>query len=62
MQNRDDLLFPVDGMLAAVERLRATYEKAGHAEQFRARIGTGPHEFNVAMQEEAFAWLDQQLS
>jgi dienelactone hydrolase len=61
MQNRDDLLFPVEGMERAVERIAASYAKAGLEGRFRARIGDGPHEFNIAMQEEAFAWLDEQV-
>ena len=61
MQNRDDLLFPQEGMERAVAKIGASFAKAGVADRFRARIGDGPHEFNVAMQEEAFAWLDQQL-
>jgi hypothetical protein len=61
MQNRDDLLFSRGGMERAVGRIAAAYAKAGVADRFRARIGDGPHEFNVAMQEDAFAFLDEQL-
>ena len=61
MQNRDDLLFSRGGMERAVARIAAAYAKAGVADRFRARIGDGPHEFNVAMQEDAFAFLDEQL-
>ena len=61
MQNRDDLLFSRGGMERAVARIASAYAKAGVAERFRARIGDGPHEFNVAMQEDAFAFLDEQL-
>ena len=61
MQNRDDLLFPRGGMERAVARIAAAYDKAGVADRFRARIGDGPHEFNLAMQEDAFAFLDAEL-
>jgi hypothetical protein len=61
MQNRDDLLFSPGGTERAVARIAAAYAKAGVAERFRARIGDGPHEFNLAMQEDAFAFLDDQL-
>ena len=61
MQNRDDPLFSRGGMERAVARIASAYTKAGVADRFRARIGDGPHEFNVAMQEDAFAFLDEQL-
>ena len=61
MQNRDDLHFPRAGMERAVARIAASYAKAGVDDRFRARIGDGGHEFNLAMQDEAFAWLDTQL-
>ena len=61
MQNRDDLHFPRAGMERAVQRIAASYAKAGVENRFRARIDDGGHEFNVAMQDEAFAWLDEQL-
>ena len=48
-------------MQRAVARIGASYAKAGVPDRFRARIGDGGHEFNVPMQDEAFAWLDGQL-
>jgi dienelactone hydrolase len=61
MQNRDDLLFPRAGMERAVARIAAAYDKAGIPGRFRARIGDGPHEFNLAMQDDSFAFLDAEL-
>lgn len=57
-----DRLFPNEGVQAAFDKIAAVYEKAGApADHFRPVTYDGPHEFNVAMQEQAFAWLDQWL-
>jgi dienelactone hydrolase len=60
-QCRRDALFPVEGMEAAVQTIAATYAKAGVAERFTSRFYDVPHQFNVQMQEDAFAWFDTQL-
>ncbi len=52
-----DALFPPEGVRQAVEKLTACYRKAGAADRFRFLEYDGPHEFNLAMQEQAFAWL-----
>jgi hypothetical protein len=49
-QCRRDGLFPLEGM-----------ETAGLADRFTSRFYDVPHEFNVAMQEDAFSWLDDVL-
>lgn len=56
-----DPLFPVGGIQAAYDKLGAVYRKAGAAENFAGVLYDGPHEFNVAMQEKGFAWLDRFL-
>ena len=61
MQGRQDRLFPPDGMQRALDHLAAAYTKAGQAERFMGRMYDVPHQFNPAMQEEAFAWLDRWL-
>ncbi|MGH2350399.1 MAG: dienelactone hydrolase family protein [Chloroflexota bacterium] len=57
MQGRQDRLFPPDGMQRALDYLGATYAKAGVGERFAGRMFDVPHQFNLGMQEEAFAWL-----
>lgn len=52
-----DALFPPDGVRAAVDTLSRSYEKAGSADRFRFIEYDGPHEFNLPMQDQAFAWL-----
>lgn len=61
LQCRGDALFPPEGMLAAVDKLTAIYERARAKDLFAARFYDGPHRFDVPMQEDAFAWLDRWL-
>jgi hypothetical protein len=48
-------------MEAAAARLRAVYERMDAADRFRATFYDAPHQFNAAMQDEAFAWLERWL-
>ena len=57
----EDPLFPIPGVEAAYDRIRRVYESQGAANRLVTRIWPTPHVFNIAMQEEAFAWLDAQL-
>ena len=56
-----DGLFPLDGVKASFAKIAAAYKKAGVPDHFQGVLYDGPHEFNVAMQEKAFAWLDRFL-
>lgn len=60
-QCRRDGLFPLAGMEAAVKGIADVYARAGIADRFVSRFYDVPHEFNVEMQEDAFAWLDGHL-
>jgi dienelactone hydrolase len=60
-QCRRDGLFPLAGMEAAVKKIADVYARAGIADRFTSRFYDVPHEFNVQMQEDAFAWFDAQL-
>jgi dienelactone hydrolase len=61
MQCAQDSLFPLDGMRKTCQRVETLYAKAGLSERYRYRFYDVPHQFNVEMQEEAFAWLDRWL-
>lgn len=52
-----DRLFALDGVKAAFEKIARLYSKAGHADRQRCRLFDAPHEFNLAMQAEAWDWL-----
>ena len=56
-----DALFPPDGMAAAVRAIAESYARGGSPGRFTSRFYDVPHEFNVRMQEEAFAWFDAHL-
>jgi dienelactone hydrolase len=57
INGRRDGLFTVEGMEEAHRKLAAAYKKAGVPDHFRARLYDTPHEFNRAMQAEAWEWL-----
>lgn len=61
LQCRNDALFPPEGMQQAVDQLERIYAKAGDRSLFAARFYDGPHRFDTAMQDDAFAWLDRWL-
>jgi dienelactone hydrolase len=61
-QCKQDRLFPLAGMEAAVQKIAAIYDKAGAKDKFVGKFYDVPHEFNVEMQDEAFAWFDKQLA
>ncbi|HET6466949.1 MAG TPA: hypothetical protein VFG43_01100 [Geminicoccaceae bacterium] len=61
LSNRDDALFTLPEMERAHGMLADIYAKAGAAERHRGRFHAGPHKFDLAMQAEAFAWLDRWL-
>lgn len=60
-QCRADGLYPPQGMTDSVDRIAAVYRKAGVPDRFDGRFFDGPHRFDVAMQDEAFAFLDRHL-
>jgi dienelactone hydrolase len=61
-QCRQDALFPPEGMEASVEKIAAAYEKADAADRFTSQFYDGGHRFDVAMQDAAFKWFQEQLS
>jgi dienelactone hydrolase len=56
-----DALFPLPGVHAAFDKVAQVYAKAGVPERFTGVLYEGPHEFNVEMQDKAFAWLERWL-
>jgi cephalosporin-C deacetylase-like acetyl esterase len=57
-----DVLFTRAGMDQASNKIGRVYENLGHAERFRVTFYDAPHEFNISMQNDAFAWLQKWLS
>lgn len=60
-QCRQDGLFPLVGMQAALTKLAAVYRKGQAAEQFVGKFYDLPHRFSLEMQDEAFAFFDRHL-
>lgn len=57
----DDALFPLEGMRAADRAIAARYREAGAPDGYSGRFYPGPHRFDLAMQDDALAWLDEVL-
>ena len=56
-----DTLFPSDGIDKAYRKIAACFGKAGVAEHQRCRLYDAPHQFNRAMQAEAWEWLGSRV-
>ncbi|HLJ14056.1 MAG TPA: hypothetical protein VKV15_06125 [Bryobacteraceae bacterium] len=56
-----DKLFTHGGMQAAADKIRGVYSDLKHPERFQSKFYDVPHQFNVQMQGEAFAWLERWL-
>lgn len=54
-----DPLFAQEGVQAAFGKIGRCYEKAGVGDHQRCISYDGPHEFNPAMQAEAWKWLER---
>jgi dienelactone hydrolase len=57
INGKKDTLFEPGGVHASFAKLAACYAKAGLPERLRTRLYDTPHEFNTAMQAEAWEWL-----
>lgn len=60
--DREDELFPLEGMRAADARLRELYASVGEPEAYWGEFYAGPHKFDLEMQRAAFAWLKDRLA
>jgi dienelactone hydrolase len=57
----EDPLFTLPEMQRADAILREVYAKAGADERYACSFYPGGHKFDIAMQEEAYAWFDRWL-
>jgi len=58
---RRDALFPVAAIEESFAKMRRVWESQNASAKLETRLYDAPHEFNVTMQDEAFAWLDARL-
>jgi hypothetical protein len=56
-----DSLYNMDGMQESCEKIGSVYKEIGCQEKFKSAFYDNGHQFNRAMQEEAFLWLDRWL-
>jgi dienelactone hydrolase len=61
LNDADDSLYTLKGMQDAERIMSEVYAKAGVSDRLRTSFYPGPHKFDLAMQREAFDWLDQWL-
>jgi dienelactone hydrolase len=59
--NQEDELFTPEGQDHANRKITEIYSKSGHPNNYVGKFYPGPHKFNVAMQEDAFKWLERCL-
>jgi dienelactone hydrolase len=59
--DNEDSLFSPEGMRAGHRRLQRRYREAGAPRAYTGKFYPGPHKFDLAMQEDAFAWLARQM-
>ncbi|MCB0602416.1 MAG: hypothetical protein KDC28_14360 [Saprospiraceae bacterium] len=57
----EDPLYTLPEMKRSDEQLKAVFAKAGAPDHYRTSFYPGGHQFNAAMQEEAFDWWDRWL-
>ena len=58
---KQDKLFSIAGMQAAEQKLSKVYRKMKKPALFKANYYDVPHSMTIAMQEDAFAWLEKWL-
>lgn len=61
LNDSEDALYTLPEMKEADTVLRTVFEKAGAADRYKCSFYPGPHKFDKAMQQEAFAWFDKWL-
>jgi len=57
-----DALFPVAGVRDAYAKMRKVWDSQNVGDRLVTKLWDVPHEFNAAMQDEAFGWLDRVLT
>ncbi len=58
---RRDALFPLAAIEEAFTKMRRVWQSQNAGAKLETRLYDAPHEFNITMQDEAFAWLDARL-
>jgi len=59
VHGQQDTLFPPEGVTAAMDTLRQSYQAIGQQERFETWIFDGPHKFPLAAQRKMMDWFDR---
>lgn len=59
IHGQQDTLFPPEGVKAAIETLRKSYQAIGQTERFVTFIFDGPHKFPLTAQQKMMDWFDR---
>ncbi len=61
VHGQQDTLFPPEGVRAAIDTLRQSYQVLGQPERFDTWVFDGPHKFPLAAQRKMMDWFDRWL-
>ena len=62
MATEEDPLYTLSEGREAEKLLQNVFDKAGSAKNFEMRYYRGPHKFDLAMQKDAFDWIDRHIA
>jgi len=57
-----DAMYPLESARRSFDKIERIYTKMGIPEKYKGVFYDGPHEYNIAMQEMSFDWIERQLS
>jgi hypothetical protein len=58
INGNDDELFPLESIKEAFAKMHKVWDSQNVSAKLITKLYDAPHEFNVAMQNDAFTWLD----
>ena len=58
INGNDDDLFPLESIKEAYAKMHKVWDSQNVSDKLITKIYDAPHEFNLAMQQDAFTWLD----
>lgn len=61
LNDNEDALYTLGEMKQADAILAEVFKKANASDRYASRYYPGPHKFDIAMQQDAFAWMDKWL-
>ena len=62
INGNDDELFPVESIMQAYAKMHKVWDSQNVSGKLITKLYNAPHEFNIAMQNDAFSWLDLVLN